>query len=208
MTTPRVGRTRGRWLRRAGLALVALAGIGVLVATVLVLFGLVTGEEFCPQTFQRRRFWLVEVPLLHWPLLGERREDSTRLAEVELGKRGWIATLPSATTEWHLAWQRRDGRRQTGDALLLWSYLDSRDEEGELRWLAWSEDHPDLARRLWPAVQQLAVRGQYLAIPDLFLLARQHSDPTRFEEALSSLLGSLAAEGAPPGDARPALPGH
>jgi hypothetical protein len=177
--------------------LAAVAGAGGIVAGILAVFGQVTGEEFCPQTFQRRRFWLVEVPLLHWPLVGERHQDCTGQCERELAKRSWVVAAPQGSGVWHLAWQRRGGRRLTGDAFLLLRYLDSRDADGELRWLVWSQEHPALARRLWPAVQQLALREQYIWIPDLFLLARQHSDPALLDQAVRRWLALAAARGAP-----------
>lgn len=204
--------SKHRWLRRGFWTLAAVAGAGGVVAGIVVVFGLVTGEEFCPQTFQRRNFWLVEVPLVHWPLTGERRQDRTGQCEQELARRLWIVPAPGGTTQWHLAWQRRGGRRQTDDAYLLLRYLDSRDADGELRWLVWSQEHPALAQRLWPAVQQLALKGQYLWIPDLFLLARQHSDAVRFDQAVQAWLAQAAAaagslrDGAAPGDGTAGLP--
>jgi hypothetical protein len=190
--------SRRHVLRRVLLALLGLAGIGGVLAILLMLFGTVAGEEFCPQTFQRRTYWLVELPLVHWPLSREHRQPTTGACEQELARRSWIATTPSGAVQWHLAWQQRGRQKQTGDAAVLLTYLDSRDEEEELRWLRWSQAHPELARRLWPAVQQLAIQGQYVWIPDLFLLARQHSDPARFDKALQSLLAQAAADSHPP----------
>ena len=124
------GNSRRHVLRRVLGALLGLAGIGGVLAILVAMFGTVAGEEFCPQTFQRRTYWLVELPLVHWPLSREHRQPTTGACEQELARRSWIATIPSGAVQWHLAWQQRGRQKQTGDAAVLLTYFDSRDEIG------------------------------------------------------------------------------
>ncbi len=58
-----------------------------------------------------------------------------------------------------------------GDAAILARYLDLKDDEGELLWLAWSKKEPKLAKVFWPAVAEAARREMYVLVPDLFHLA-------------------------------------
>jgi tetratricopeptide (TPR) repeat protein len=81
----------------------------------------------------------------------------------------------------------RGYRRLTGDAHLLCSYFDIQ-QDGQELWLKWTQDHPKLAAILWPAVAEVA-RGQHYAfVPDIFQLAADASDPTRFRQDLDELL--------------------
>lgn len=190
-----------RWMLRyaawgllAGLTL--LGGVGLLILG----YGPVYGLEFCPETFQRREFWRWELPLVGMPLTAEYRRDATEDGERMLRAEGWLPSL-SVPPQWHLVWQVRGRVRWPGEAELLLHYLESRDADHELRWLRWSQRHPQLARVLWPAVQRLARQEQYVWIPDLFLLAQQQTDPRAFEQAMRHWLERAERE-QPPGQGR------
>ena len=72
-----------------------LAGAAV-VALATVLFGHVTGEEFCPSTFARRSFHYLEIPLLHVQVSPISRSDATQTLERTLQSQGYIPAAPVA----------------------------------------------------------------------------------------------------------------
>ncbi len=155
------------------------------VATMI--FGNVMGTEFCPFTFERRGYAFREIPFLGIQISSIDRRTDTGIVELYIIKQGYI--VPDATkcnsNTWHLlSLIRFRGTWATGDAELLMKYLDARNNKDEFAWLKWSEDHPPLAKILWPAVAQAAQDGNYLIVPDLFSHARSTNDPVELQKKL------------------------
>jgi 3-methyladenine DNA glycosylase AlkC len=171
--------------------------LGLLAATLLVFmatlwFGGVHGTEFSPQTFERRSYSFYELPLIRKQVTAIRHDDLTGVAETFLTSKNYVATPPAgAPQDWHIIVGSQGTKMfHKGDASILMQYLDSKDSADYHRWVKWSEDHPKLAKVLWPAVQRLAQDDLYIFIPDLFLLAKQADDPVKLQAALNKLIAA------------------
>ena len=163
------------------------------VATMI--FGNVIGTEFCPYTFERRGYAFREIPFLGIQISSIDHDTDTGIVELHIIKQGYI--VPDATkcnsNTWHLlSLIRFRGTWATGDAELLMKYLDAQNNKEEFAWLKWSEDHPPLAKILWPAVAQAAQDGNYLIIPDLFSHARSTNDPVELQKKLDQTMAKVA----------------
>lgn len=182
-----------RWLGPAviTLAIIAVAGFGLFLATVTL--GQVYGNEFCPQTFERRAFHFMEIPWVGIQVTGIRRDIDTELVELHIIQQKYITVIQSEPKTWHLVdLLRTSGKLTTGDAKLLITYLDAQDEKKEPAWLNWSEAHPELAKVFWPVVAKAAREGNYLVMPDLFAQTRSATSAKELQNNLDAVLASQA----------------
>lgn len=165
----------------------ALLVIGSVCVSLVAMFGSVEGTEFCPQTFERRQFSLLEIPWVGIPIRNPTRDDITGSVETYLvTEKFWIPDQVT-TPDWQLVELHRGlGEPTKGDAALLTAYLDARFDDGKHVWQQWSDEHVDLAKVLWPAVGEAARRGDYLVVPTLFEEARSASSPTELQKALAA----------------------
>jgi hypothetical protein len=172
------------WIFLAALALV------LFVFLMTITLGGVHGMEFSPQTFERRSYSHYELPLIGVQVTAEKRDDLTTIAETFLTTNKYITPPPKGAKEiWHTVVGSHGTRRlRRGDANILMQYLDAQDAKTTHRWVKWSEDHPQLAKVFWPAVQKLAIRELYVFLPDLFELTKAHSDPVALKSALDAEL--------------------
>jgi hypothetical protein len=195
---PSTGRPRARpWLRRTAWLLAGAGALAIGATLGTLLFGRISGEEFCPAKFARRSFCYFEIPLVGLQITSIRRDDRTGDLESDLTQNGLVPAAKPGEPDWHLVFTARSGVVTVrGDAAILCGYLDATDSEGELYWKVWTEKHPDLAKVLWPVVAQNARRQLYLFLPELFELAAQATDRARLDnalrEALSRSYGRLA----------------
>lgn len=140
----------------------------------LVLFGLVgsffvltsssiSGEEFCPQLFQKREF-------SYQRMSGTKiRISKTRLTPPVSPCSKNILTHLSAgyQTDWHVASVQYGQVSQTLGPKILISYLQSTNADGASVWDEWSFKNPPHAAILWPIVQEAAVQQMYFCIPEI-----------------------------------------
>lgn len=191
--------TARRWFPIVGWTVVGLLGVTLLVFVATVLFGAVHGVEFCPQAFERRSYSYYELPIVRMQITGERHEDLTGPTETFVTSEKYITT-GNGKKEWHVLVGSQGTRlRRPGDAGILMKYLDAAESGDRRRWVHWSENHDDLAKILWPAVQQLALSEAYVFVPDLFDLTKTIDCDEQFKEAVQKLLaekvGTAEAEG-------------
>ncbi|MFG0287794.1 MAG: hypothetical protein ACF8CQ_06460 [Rhodopirellula sp. JB044] len=73
------------------------------------------------------------------------------------------------------------------DAALLLSQLRLR-FDGSAVWRKWSQDHPDLAGVLWPAIAKLADRELYILMPRLLEMARRIDSVPNLQSTISGYL--------------------
>jgi hypothetical protein len=181
-----VGRRRiPRWAISTAWSLLALLGAAYLGYTVTVTFGAVKGVEFCPQTFEQRSYSFYELPLVGIMITAKVHEDLTTAAETALASQKFITPPAGGQQDWHIVIGTRGTRlRRKGDASLLLEYLDAKDGQNHHRWIKWSEDHTQLAKIFWPAVQRLAVHELYVFVPELFELAKTMDDPIQLQQQL------------------------
>ena len=183
--------TRSRPLAIAGWSLLGILGVTMLLFVATVMFGAVHGTEFCPQTFERRSYSYYELPLVRIQITGEKHEDVTGDTEKAIAANNWIPAPSTAKSDWHVLVGSRGTRlRRPGDAGILMKYLDATQESNDRRWLRWSDDHKELAKVFWPAVQQLALREMYLFVPDAFDLAKRIDDANELDSQLHQLIAA------------------
>lgn len=178
--------SRGLWIV---LSLVGgLVGFLVLILCTLQ-FGAISGEEFSPDTFDRRAFSYLEIPLIRIQITPVNRKSSTREVEQQLVKDKLITASSSATPRWDLVRMSSvDPKSDKCDARILCMYFDSKDADGKASWLAWNEKHPELAKLLWPAVEEVARAQLYIFVPDLVACARSATDAKKFDSELKLVL--------------------
>lgn len=179
-----------RWLRWLAFSVAGSLGLAIVVALATLILGHIGGEEFRPDTFARRSFAYFEIPLLGLQVSPIARKDTTNGLESYLATHKYVTvTKPQTSPQpWHLVTSMRSGVVTFyGDAAILCLYLDARDEKG-LYWQKWTEEHPELAKALWPHVAQTACQRLYLFIPELFELAGRATDPVTLDRELRAAL--------------------
>ncbi len=80
-----------------------------------------------------------------------------------------------------------------GEARILCAYLDAGNSNKQL-WQEWSQQHPELAKVLWPLIAKLARQELYVFIPELLVAARGATDAKQFQQRLDSLLANRYLE--------------
>jgi len=178
-----------RFVVRALVALLILiSALGAILIGTLA-YGHVSGEEFAPDTFERRLYSYFELPVVRLQVTPVRRMVSTSRLASRLAESKYLPTS-NPPRRWDFVRSMRLGQPwREGDALILTQYLDTWSGGGDLHWLDWTYDHPELAKILWPAVAKLAQQELYLFTPDLFALAAEQTEAQAFEGALKRLLG-------------------
>ena len=161
------------WHKAIPYLVFALIVSAVLILMTLI-FGQVSGEEFCPDTFEQRRFHYYQIPILRIQVTGmTRRNSGIWIAETV---EEHAANVDSAATvkNWDLVTSKRVGTDVwQGDAKILCDLLTIKDYKNGYLWQSWSEKYPHLADRFWPVVADTAQAGSYILMPDLFDLAAQ-----------------------------------
>jgi len=155
-----------------------------------------TGEEFSPDSFATRSYFYMEVPFTSiqvWPILHE--DVSGDLAR-HLQNNKLLGGAPDATkSRWDLVMAfPPPGNRNHLDAAILSGYLTNTDSSGNLVWLDWSNDNPQLAAEFWPRVAELARNYLYIYLPDLFEIAHSATDPKELKRAAEAYLAKTYSE--------------
>lgn len=178
--------TRGLWIV---LGLVALLVVFLVLLFCSLVFGTVWGEEFSPDTFDRRTFTYQEIPLIHvqiWPIT---RTNSASSLEQLLTKNKLIPASTNATPRWDLVSMThvKPGSEKC-DARILCLYFGNEGLAPNTVWLDWTQSNAELAKVFWPVVAKVARQQLYIFVPDLFEAARQATDPKKFQAELDLLL--------------------
>jgi len=197
-----LSRTWGVSLSRVvKLLLLALAPL-ILFALLVMMFGSVEGEEFSPQTFDRRRYTFYCVPFTRWQISPTFRTDYSSSLESKLRGDQLVRTSSPETTRWDLVSVGSSFGRDRAAAALLTDILDGYSAYG---WEEWTDQHAARAKLLWPAVQETAELGAYELLPDLFELASWKTTDDEFPQQLRQHLANayqqLAGDYSREGDA-------
>jgi hypothetical protein len=178
---------KSRWLGKTVFGILGLLGAVLVLFVATVMFGFHSGEEFAPDTFARRTFYFYEIPLLGIQVTPIVRDDTTNTLERDL--RQYTSSPGPSDTRWDLVFANAPGAPAfRGDAAILCDYLDMADEKGALVWKKWSDQHPELAKVLWPLVVRVAGQQLYIFLPELLDLARSESDPKALSGELRAAL--------------------
>jgi hypothetical protein len=166
-------------------AALLLIGGGTLAVS---MWGQVDGEEFSATRFARRSYSFLQVPVLKLQVTPVTRTatDNELLTSLRRNQHIQVGPLPKAT--WHVMHVREGLRYERGSAAILNQYLDARDGDDQLVWMAWTEAHPEWAKPFWSAVQELAQLEAYELLPELFELASQAETGDPFPSQLDQLV--------------------
>jgi len=189
-TAPSTGRSvsESKWLDALPYIIFSLVGLIGLVGVVFI-FGRVSGEEFSPEAFQRRRYWFYQIPVLKIQISPVAHENvSTGLEDrIATDIKAVNTTDPSVT--WDIVTANRAGRSvYSGDARILCDSLEIGDTSGNLVWEEWTDDHKELATLLWPLVAEVARARLYVLIPDLLDIAQSASSVIEVGQELTDYL--------------------
>jgi hypothetical protein len=177
-----------RVLLRVLVTLFVLAGGLFIVLVGTLLYGHVSGEEFAPDTFERRMYSYFELPVLRIQVTPVRRTVSRPRLEQTLVDRKYV-TINRPPRRWDFIISYRLGEKwREGDAHILCQYLDARGGESESHWLQWTNNHPAIAKIFWPEIAKLAYQDLYLFAPELFELAAEQTEPQAFQGDLNRAL--------------------
>ena len=154
----------------------------------LFIGGVVDGEEFSPDDFSRRKFSYNVMPVFNICLWGIRYSDVTPVFEQTLFADGLLdsdsakAWKKGKAKKWHLVSDSASNPESRDfDAQLLVRFLDIRNSEHESVWAKWNEDHPELAKMLWPVVADMARNNLYVELTDIMAQALSVSDENEDE---------------------------
>ncbi len=154
------------------------AGIGI----VGLFFPGYQGTEFSPYTFSSREFetgrWLGKTVV----------QPAVLACPQEISKHLTNATRTDGVERWDLVEYSRGIRSgKILEASVLMTAFETRNPENGLFWESWSKKHPDLAKILWPAIQQLAIHRSYFAMPELFRIATTNPSTTELKNAIEAI---------------------
>lgn len=177
------------WVSRIAFGLLGVLLIGIVLVYAVLYFGSVNGEEFSPDSFKRRRFAYLELPLFGIQITPIRHTDDTEDLEKYLVAEKLLPKAAQPENRWDLVMASVGRRSLTqGDARILCQYLDAVDKDGGSVWLKWSEDHVEMSKVLWPAVAKVARQELYSFVPELFVLARTCSEPDQLQQTIDRML--------------------
>ena len=159
------------WQRAIPYTIFALV-VFVVLALMTLIFGQVSGEEFCPDTFERRTFYYYQIPLLRLQVTKVTRKDAgLGMADTVVDHAPNVIATP-AVKNWDLVSSQRIGAFEwLGDAKILCDLLRIRDHKRRFKWEEWSEQYPQLADVFWPVVADVAQAGSYILLPEIFEMA-------------------------------------
>ena len=177
------------WASRLAFGLLGALLIGIVLVYAVLYFGSVNGEEFSPDSFQRRRFAYLELPLFAIQITPIRHTNNTTDLAKYLVAEKLLPKPAQPEHRWDLVTASLGRRSLTqGNARILCQYLDAMNQDGDLIWLKWSEEHAEMARTLWPAVAKVARQELYSFVPELFVLARSASTPELLQQQIDQTL--------------------
>lgn len=187
-------RARQQWWRTVRFP-AFLISLLVLVIALVVYFqlSLVVGTELNSKTWQVREFRFRRDPFTHYQITGIQYAFYKQLAPARLGQaKSRVSNLVSSDEDsldpsikklfkpqdsiperWDLV-EIRDST--TGQASILLDLVDAKTSDYSNFWILWTQDHPNEAAVLWPAVHDLVSVGKYASLPELMERALRASD--------------------------------
>jgi len=153
-----------------GIVLLLLGGLLVVPTFLSNMF--ISGEEFCPQLFQKRDFYYYRIP-------GTKiRIGSTTLSTAASPCSTFILTHLAVNNpiEWQVSKASQGTRSTELGPMVLLNYLKTLNADGANAWDDWSFHKPAQAKVLWPTVQQVSEKNLYFCVPELLRTAKSETD--------------------------------
>ncbi|MEM7311698.1 MAG: hypothetical protein AAF497_00965 [Planctomycetota bacterium] len=171
-------------------ALLAILALGMLI----MIFGLVEGEEFSPDAFQRRSFSYYQLPMFRLQVTPVNRAQIPQDVEDMIAKEIKAPKAAIATNKWEISQLVYPGGRVSweGDCKILCDYLDLKNNKKQFVWEKWGKKHPEMAKVLWPVVASVARKGMYVLIPDIFKIAESANNKDELSGRLDEFLAAEA----------------
>ena len=169
----------------------ALLVVGGLVS--IFMFGIVTGTEFCPQTFEVRRFQYLQLPIVGVQVFGIDRVDETPSLCSTLTTRGYVLEQKGKKT-WDLIETSEGPETVEADAKILTSYLGVGFFGETIETEKWTQKNADLAKVFWPAVADLARANVYFLMPELFDLRHEGQTEDELTASIDDLFSTRLTE--------------
>ena len=187
--TPQKTRKPGKWLDVIPQVIYGVIAL-ILVVIFVTVFGRVSGEEFSPEAFARRRYRFYRLPFTAIQILPTRHDDASNVLEKRIASDLSVVPGGHPTARWDLVTSSRPGySTYEGDAKILTDLLSLRDKNGDLIWNRWSSQNQELADILWPVISDVARARLYVLVPDILDAARSASAPERLREEIQLLIG-------------------
>lgn len=169
---------------KSPVAKIAWAAIGLLggvlaLAFAVLLFGHAQGEEFSPDTFECRSFSYYRIPLTEIQVTAIRHYKYNSPLRDHLFRNNLLPKSEDNAPRWNLVYRHTLTSREgiVGDAKILIDFVPEFRWDIKNEWLSWTQDHPDLAAVLWPAIAELARTNLYIYVPDILELAEAAEQP-------------------------------
>ncbi|QDU28107.1 hypothetical protein ETAA8_32000 [Anatilimnocola aggregata] len=195
--TVRKGKPTPIWMKIL-LGTLGLFALGLTATVVVWMFGSVYGTEICAESLERRSYFFLEIPLIRLQVRGIEYSPITNDLAGHLATSKLVSVPAANKKTWHSITSGRGvlGLR-TGDPEILVRYLEAKDANSELAWLAWTKDNPKLAAPIWKGVTDLALAGEYTTIPDVLELTQSATDVDKTTAAVGKVVSSVIKKAAP-----------
>ena len=187
----------GNWLPK----LIVAVLFGIFVVSIYISSTSVSGVEFNPVTWQVRYFSFRADPFTDFQWSGIYYDTRFGKTDVSITK---LLDFQSAedSNRWEPALIERISSSQSGPSMamvqLLTGYGLKRGHLAVDYWKNWTADHPAKAKEFWPAIQRLAIHGNYRDIPTFLELPQLESDDHRFLERLDQMMQESMLPGKQP----------
>lgn len=155
----------------------------------------VMGYEVNATTWQVRHFSFFRDPFTETQLSLIKHSTSTQhVLEPAIATHIVGGPIRPTTARWDLMHINRGARSSAGEAAILFTYLDTRDQSFNKTWDEWTLANPQSAPLLWSAVRDVVHLPRYDRLPEVFDAVRVHSDPGNLKMALDQIMADIALD--------------
>src|SRR5204863_6008559 len=119
-----------RWVGKLIITIAGTLALLILGFLATQVFGIVSGTEFCPDTFERRGFAFREIPFTGIQISSIDRRTDSGIVELHVIAQGYLVPDHTEPKTWHLlSLTRFRGTYAEGDATLLMKYFDAQNDK-------------------------------------------------------------------------------
>jgi hypothetical protein len=172
---------------------VLIGALLLLLASVTLLFGGVSGIELSQQDLTARKFSYRQLPLVRIQISPVYREPIFSAASSVNIAQHLKPLARGKTIQWDLVeFSEANRSHPPADAAILYRILELKNTNNEFLWDAWSTKFPNRAAEMWPAIQDLAQCRLYWVTPKVMELYRSGSTDSTLIPERNEILSSAA----------------